>query len=376
MRLVLSSDAFSLNGASYSGFPLILDDQMRLVEVAHDFLVHVCLRSGRVRSKKTWKRYGRDLYDFFGFVTANGFDWKQGDIRGALHPAESYRDWALKECGLSRRTVNARLRTVLRLYRWAVSRGIVDQFPFDEVLVRVPYLGGLLAHTGGSGGVRISSQLLMRESVEPLRILTLDQCQTCLATLPNVTHRLMFRVALQTGLRSEEIRSFPAKYVFDPMRRKELIGKAKYRMRLSPADMRLKGSKSRSIDIPVPLLADLWRYLVMERPRRARAGIEACSALFPTARGTAYSEKAIEKVFQRLRQRVGFFVSPHVLRHVYATYTLQGLRARGFKADALLYVRDRLGHASVATTQIYLQLLEQLDMDLMLLHEQELSELL
>ena len=186
----------------------------------------------------------------------------------------------------------------------------------------------------------------------------------------------MFRLGLQTGLRSEEIRSFPAKYVFDPMRRAEVIGKAKYRMRLSPADMSLKGSKARSIDIPVPLLADLWSYLVMERPRRARAASSDWCSLFVTTRGTAYSDKAIEKVFQRLQRRVGFVVSPHILRHVYATYTLQGLRERGFKADALLYIRDRLGHASVTTTQIYLQLLEQLDMDLMLLHEQELSELL
>jgi integrase len=376
VRLVLATDAFALNGVCYSGFPLILDDRMRLIEDAHDFLVHVCLRSGRVRSKRTWKRYGRDLYDFFGFVFANDLNWKQGEVRGSLHPAESYRDWALKECGLSRRTVNARLRTVLRLYRWAVSRAIVDRFPFDEILVRVPHFGGMLAHTDGSAGVRVSSQLLMREFVEPFRMLTLDQCKTCLAALSNTTHRLMFRLGLQTGLRNEEIRSFPTKYVFDPMRRAELVGKAKYRMRLSPADMCLKGSKARSIDVPVPLLTDLWRYVVMERPRRARAGIGGCSSMFLTARGTAYSEKAIEKVFYRLRRRVGFVVTPHILRHVYATYTLQGLRNRGFKADALLYVRDRLGHASVVTTQVYLQMLEQLDMDLMQLHEQELRELL
>ena len=376
MRLVLASDAFTLNGVAYKGFPLILDDRMRLIEVAHDFLVHVCLRSGRVRSKKTWKRYGRDLYDFFGFVTANGLDWKQGEISGSLHPAEVYRDWALKECGLSRRTVNARLRTVLRLYRWSVSRGILDRFPFEEVLVRVPHLMGMLAHTDGSGGMRVSSQLLMREFVEPFRILTLDQCKRCLTMLSNTTHRLIFRLGLQTGLRSEEIRSFPLKYIFDPMRRADLVRKAKYRMRLSPADMCLKGSKARAIDVPVPLLVDLWRYAVMERQRRARHGSGNCDALLLTSQGTPFSEKAIEKVFRRLTQRVGFAVTPHILRHVYATYTLQGLRERGFKGDGLLYVRDRLGHASITTTQIYLQMLRQLDVDLMLLHEQELSELL
>lgn len=375
MRLVLATDAFTLNGIRYSGFPLILDDRMRLIEDVHSFLIHTCLRSGRVRSKASWKRYGRDLYDFFGYVIANGFSWKEDDAAGSLHPAESYRDWALGECNLARRTVNARLRTILRFYKWAVSVRLVARFPFDEVLVPVRYARGMLAHTDGSGGIRATSQLLMRESAEPLRLLTLEQCKACLKVLSNPTHRMMFRLPSQTGLRSAELRSFPVKYLFDPMRRADLAGKASYRMRLSPNDMSLKGGKVRSIDVPLPLLTDLWAYLILERPRRARHAGDAPTALFLTERGAPYSDKAIEKVFWRLQQRVGFPVTPHMLRHVYATYTLHGLRERGFKGDALLYLRDRLGHSSVNSTQIYLHLLEQIDAALMMRHEHELNAL-
>jgi len=348
---------------------------MRLVEEAHAFLIHVCLRSGRVRSKATWKRYGRDLYDFFGFIITNGFDWKQGRVRGSLHPAESYRDWALGECGLSRRTVNARLRTVLRFYKWAVSERLVPRFPFEEISVPLRYLAGLLAHTDGSAGMRASSALLMRESTAPIRLLTLEQCKTCLTTLTNVTHHLMFRLGVQVGLRSEELRTLPTKYVFDPMRRPDLAGKAAYRMRLTPADMALKGGKARTIDVPILLLADLWRYLVLERPKRARRTSVTSTTLFLTERGTPFSDKAMEKAFWRLGQRVGFHVTAHMLRHTYATYTLHRLRERGFKGDALLYLRDRLGHSSVSSTQIYLHLLEQLDVGLLVLHEQELHVL-
>ena len=348
---------------------------MRLVEEAHAFLIHICLRSGRVRSKATWKRYGRDLYDFFGFIITNGFDWKQDQVRGSLHPVESYRDWAVSECGLCRRTVNARLRTVLRFYRWAVSEKLVPRFPFEDVSVPVRYPGGMLAHTDGSGGLRATSTLLMREGTAPIRLLNLEQCKICLLALTNATHHLMFRLGVQTGLRSEELRTFPVKYVFDPTRRPELAGKAAYRMRLRPTDMALKGAKARTIDLPVSLLVELWRHLVFERPKRSRRGSGSFPTLFLTERGTPFSDKSIEKVFRRLEQRVGFHVTPHMLRHSYATYTLHCLRERGFKGDALLYLRDRLGHSSIFSTQIYLHLLEQLDVGLLFLHEQELQTL-
>jgi integrase/recombinase XerD len=176
--------------------------------------------------------------------------------------------------------VNARLRTILRFYQWAVSERLVARFPFDDLSVPLRYLGGMLAHTDGSARMRVSSAgrrqlelpaaglvdarqsaLLMRESAAPIRLLTLEQCKVCLNALTNITHRLLFRLGVQTGLRSEELRTFPMKYVFDPMRRSDLTGKAAYRMRLSPAEMALKGSKARTIDVPVPLLAELWRYV-------------------------------------------------------------------------------------------------------------------
>jgi len=39
MRLVLATDAFALNDIRYSGFPLILDDRMRLIEEVHAFML-------------------------------------------------------------------------------------------------------------------------------------------------------------------------------------------------------------------------------------------------------------------------------------------------------------------------------------------------
>lgn len=53
MRLVRATADFSLNGIPYAGFPLVLDDEMRLIEELHWFLVDTCLRAGTARSKAT-----------------------------------------------------------------------------------------------------------------------------------------------------------------------------------------------------------------------------------------------------------------------------------------------------------------------------------
>jgi len=68
VRLVLTTADFRIHGVSYAGFPLLLDDGMNDVEPASSFLQDICLRSGRVASPASWKKYGRDLYDFFSFV--------------------------------------------------------------------------------------------------------------------------------------------------------------------------------------------------------------------------------------------------------------------------------------------------------------------
>jgi integrase/recombinase XerD len=150
VRLVLATEAFKLHHVSYPGFPIILDDEMRIIDEAHAFLVQVCIRAGSARSKRSWERYGRDLYDFFGYVLTNGLDWKAPQVPGYTHPAEAYRDWALVECELKRPTINGRLRTIRRFYEWAVRTGILESLPFEAMEVRVNGEANFLEHTSST----------------------------------------------------------------------------------------------------------------------------------------------------------------------------------------------------------------------------------
>jgi integrase/recombinase XerD len=119
-----------------------------------------------------------------------------------------------------------------------------------------------------------------------------------------------------------------------------------------------KGGKQRLVPVGRPAIAALDAYLVRGRPdlaRRGRGGTglspgrsAPAGAIFLNARGGRLSRQSAWQVLQDSAGRAGITaaVSPHTLRHSFATHLLDG------GADVRV-VQELLGHASVTTTQIY-----------------------
>jgi integrase/recombinase XerD len=108
-----------------------------------------------------------------------------------------------------------------------------------------------------------------------------------------------------------------------------------------------KGSKERIVPIGSYARAALDAYLVRGRPALAGAG-RGVPALFLNTRGGRLSRQSAWAVLRSVAEKAGITsdVSPHTLRHSYATHLLDG------GAD-IRVVQELLGHASVTTTQIY-----------------------
>ena len=111
--------------------------------------------------------------------------------------------------------------------------------------------------------------------------------------------------------------------------------------------LRGKGGKQRLVPIGRPAVQALDAYLVRGRPELARRG-RGTPAIFLNARGGRLSRQSAWQVLQDAAERAGITsgVSPHMLRHSFATHLLEG------GADVRV-VQELLGHASVTTTQIY-----------------------
>ncbi|PWU45276.1 site-specific tyrosine recombinase XerD [Micromonospora sp. S4605] len=124
---------------------------------------------------------------------------------------------------------------------------------------------------------------------------------------------------------------------------------------LDPAEgtalLRGKGGRTRLVPIGGYAVEALRAYLVRARPALAAAG-RGTPAVFLNARGGALSRQGAWTILRRAAQRAGLpvdgphAVSPHTLRHSYATHLLDG------GADVRV-VQELLGHASVTTTQVY-----------------------
>lgn len=111
--------------------------------------------------------------------------------------------------------------------------------------------------------------------------------------------------------------------------------------------LRGKGGKQRLVPVGRPAIAAFDAYLVRGRPDLARRG-RGIPAIFLNARGGRLSRQSAWQVLQDAAERAGISaaVSPHTLRHSFATHLLDG------GADVRV-VQELLGHASVTTTQIY-----------------------
>jgi integrase/recombinase XerD len=378
MRFVLATRDLALLGRSFEGFPLLIGDDGDAMEPAQTYLWHLLGRAGRIGSKRTWEKYGRDIYDYFAFVHANKVDWRTRPESGLPGPLERYIEWSKGTLGLDTKTINGRVRLAIRFYRWALKANLIDALPFDEVVVQTPHDPTFFSHLEVNPGETLSANVLLREPKSVIRLLTKEQVRVCLEVLTNEAHRRMFEVMTRSGLRQEEVRTLPEHYIFDPARRRDLHPQQMIMVDLDPSDMKTKGDKPRTIEMPYSLMEDLWWWSVRKRPARAdnHPSGRTFATLFLTEAGVPYGDSALTSVFNRIKAKVGFNVTPHMCRHTYATYRLRSLKnSKTFEGDPLLYIMDRLGHSSVLTTKAYLSLINQLDGQLVMQHEDELDDL-
>lgn len=243
-------------------------------------------------------------------------DWagRQGLAPGDVGVRELRRfAGVLSERGLAKASVARKLAAVRAFYRELVRRGELAASPADLV-----------------GSPR-------RERALP-RVLKPAEVAALLDGIPASTplelrDRALFELAYSAGLRAEELVTLDVASLDADGEELRVEG---------------KGGRTRVVPAGEPAWRALERYLERARPLLARVGPPNERALFLSRSGRRLSTSDIRRRLRGWTRRAALAagVSPHTLRHSFATHLLEG------GAD-LRAIQELLGHASISTTQIY-----------------------
>ncbi|MBX6362314.1 MAG: site-specific tyrosine recombinase XerD [Gemmatimonadetes bacterium] len=269
------------------------------------FTDHLAVERGL--SPRTLDAYGRDLARLVDFLQGRGLgrpgEASAGDLREFVY--------YLKDLGLQPSSIRRNISAVRTYFAFLLAEGIVVTDPSENLELPKTWrrLPGVLA----------------RDEVERL------------LEAPEVTDRLYWRdkalleFAYASGVRVSELTA---------LRIRDLALEEGF------ATVVGKGAKERLVPIGRSAARAVSLYLRELRPtldRGAGRGI-----VFLNAAGTPLSRMGVWKILRRHVRRAGIRkrVTPHTLRHSFATHLLEG------GAD-LAAVQEMLGHADISTTQIY-----------------------
>jgi len=211
----------------------------------------------------------------------------------------------------SPRTIARRLSALRRFFRYLVREGIVAVDP--TIRLMAPRIGRTLPHS------------LSERDVEAL----LDAPE--INTVLGIRDRTMLEVLYATGLRVSELVNITLTQV---------------NLRQGVVRVMGKGAKERLVPFGEVAHNMVERYLNEARPQLVRGHMT--DAMFPTRRGGAMTRQTFWYAIKKYARRANLStrLSPHTLRHAFATHLLN------HGAD-LRVVQMLLGHSDISTTQIY-----------------------
>ncbi len=280
----------------------LADEDRRLIEGFLD-----ALWTERGLSDNTLRAYGADLRGFAAWLAARG----SGLLRAGQAELEGYLAERFGQQRSPRSTARL-LSTLRRFYRYQLREGRIEADP--TAVIDNPRLGRPLPKTLGEDEVE--------------RLLAAPETNTP----EGLRDQAMLELLYATGLRVSE-----------------LVGLMLEQVNLDHGVIRVlgKGSKERLVPVGEEAEHSVRRYLREARPELLR-GREGTRALFVTRRGGPMTRQAFWYMIKRRARQAGIDkpLSPHVLRHAFATHLLN------HGAD-LRVVQMLLGHSSPTTTQIY-----------------------
>ena len=261
------------------------------------------LASEKRFSEHTILAYKKDMEQFLDFANIN-ISTDVQEVNSKL-----IRGWvvSLMDSGMETTSVNRKLSTLRTMFNWLMREGVIDQNPIQSV-------------KGPKNSKRLPSFAQQSEvDVERMTALFNDDFE-------GVRDLLMFEMFYQTGIRSSEL--------------VDLLD-----ARVSGKQIRVLGKRNK--ERIVPISTGLSRLIDLYREKRKEIDPSPTHFFLLKSAKKLYPKFVYRKINNYLGEVTGLEKkSPHVLRHTFATHMLNN-------GASLEVLKEILGHASLAATQIY-----------------------
>ena len=313
-------------GSSIGSWPTSSVDVLQLRGLIQTYLDHLTVERGM--SRHTVAAYRRDLHRYADYLAELGVsDPSQvssamiGNYAARLREGIAAPDgdgWI--EAPLANASVARAVIAVRSLHRFAAAEGLTAEDPARSVRPPKP--------------PRRLPKALSLEQVQAMLAVPATDTEVGLrdAALLELLYGTGIRISEAVNLDVDEVDRLARTPADEPAPGLRVLG---------------KGDKERIVPLGSYARKALDAYLVRGRPMLVAAG-RGTPALFVNTRGDRLSRQSAWAVLRSVAEKAGITaeVSPHTLRHSYATHLLDG------GAD-IRVVQELLGHASVTTTQIY-----------------------
>ena len=259
-------------------------------------------------SSHTVAAYTKDIERFFDFVS------KEYDLNSLLTVNYSMvRSWIvyLVDTGISNSSINRKISSLKTYYKFLLKTKQISQTP-------------LAKHSALKVAKKVQIPFSQTEVEDVFELF--DHAND----FETLRDKLMVELFYSTGIRRAELIGLKLSDVSEVQKTIKVLGKR---------------NKERIIPLLPSVLATIAKYKIF---REALPNLVASNSLLVTSKGNVIYETLVYRVITRYFSEISLKVkkSPHILRHSFATHLL----SQGAELNA---VKELLGHASLASTQVY-----------------------
>ena len=271
------------------------------MELLNNFLIYLSVEKGL--SKNTTDSYSSDLQKYNLFLGKNGKSMTsahRGDIIDFLE--------LLRNEGYMGSSICRYISSIKALYKYFLMENIIGENPSENILTPKKW-------------ERLPKALTITDIMELLK--------TNIATRTILRDSSMLELLYSSGLRVSELVFIKLGDIHFDAGFIRVLG---------------KGSKERVIPVNRRAIEKIKDYISKERPLILKK--KQSQYLFVTARGRPMSRQRFWQTLKEIGKQAGIQISPHTVRHCFATHLLEG------GAD-LRSLQKMLGHSDISTTQVY-----------------------